>query len=80
LTFLKTNQTQLSIVSVESDFFSEILPFSEDQVPRNLKHEMKTILHLTQRCAEALNIIVGAGFTEQSMKNVQTKELAKSLT
>jgi hypothetical protein len=34
-------------VSVEADFFSEILPFSEDEVPRNFKHEIKQILHLT---------------------------------
>ncbi len=45
-----------------------------------MKNEMKQILHLTQRCAEALKIIVSAGFSEQSIKNVQTKELAKSLT
>ena len=32
------------------------------------------------RCFEALSLIVNAGFTEQSIKNVQTKELAKSLS
>ena len=78
--FLNINQTQLSIVSVEADFFSELLPFSEDEVPRNLKREFKQILHLTKRCSEALNIILSAGISEQSVKNVQTKEMAKSVS
>jgi hypothetical protein len=40
LRFLQNYQTQLGIVSVEQDFFAGVTPFTEDEVPKNLKSEI----------------------------------------